>query len=124
METTYKAILNKAVDIIGILTVPYLFILSIIANQGYHQKLFFRSLLVLFIIWLVVGVCKHRNITIPPIYRFIVAVTMIIVSTSSVSIYILQRKGELHNPEWTYFVFVDAVVLLISMIIYMQKRGV
>ena len=86
--------------------------------------MFFRSLLVLFIIWLVVGVCKHRNITIPPIYRFIVAVTMIIVSTSSVSIYILQRKGELHNPEWTYFVFVDAVVLLISMIIYMQKRGV
>lgn len=122
MKITYKGILDKAFEVLGIITLPYIFILSIIANLGYYQKLFFRSLLILLVIWLVIGVCKRRDITIPPIYRFIIAVTTIIVSTSSVSIYILNRKGELHNPEWTYFVYVDAAVLLISMIIYVCKK--
>ena len=113
---------NRFVDVLAAITIPYIFILSILWNYGMFHKLFKFSLLFFTVIWLTECIRKMKNISIPKISKFISAVMLIIVSTSTISTFILILKDEMYDTEWIYFVYVDAVVFLISMLLYACRK--
>ena len=113
---------NKLVDIVAIITIPYIFILSILWSYGMFQRLFKFSLLMLTVLWLIECIRKRKSILFPGINKFILAVMLIIVSASTASIYILMLKNEMYSTEWIYFVYVDAAALVISMLLYACRK--
>ncbi len=121
-ETSFAFKTEKVLDIIAVLTVPYIFLFSILYNYGYFSEIFLYSLPVLLILWLCVCICNRKKIVFPKIYRFLVMVAIIVVSTSTLSTYIYIRKREMYNIEWTYFVYTDAAVLIIAMLVCMCRK--
>lgn len=113
---------KRFVDILAIITIPYIFVLSILWNYGMFHKLFKFSLLILTALWLIECIRKRKSILFPGINKFILAVMMIIVIASTASIYILMLKNEMYNTEWIYFVYVDAAALVISMLLYACRK--
>ena len=122
-ETSYAFKTEKVLDIIAVLTVPYIFIFSILYNYGHFSMKFLYSLPIIMVFWLGVCIYKRKEIFFPKIYRFLTVIAVIIVSTSTVSIYILSRKGEMYNVEWTHFVYADSAALIIAMMICMCRKN-
>ena len=85
---------KRVVDILAIITIPYIFVLSILWNYGRFHKVFKFSLLFLLLFWLIEFCKKRKDILFPKINRFVLAVMLIIVSTSTLSTYILILKNE------------------------------
>lgn len=108
---------KRLLDILGVATVPYVFVLSIFYNFGYIKNMYFMSLAILLLVWLTVCICERKKIVFSKTYCFLAAMAVIVVATSSLSIYILHIKREMYNEYWTYYVYVDAAALIIAMLL-------
>lgn len=115
-------ILKTIVNISAILTIPYIFILCIFWQHEMFHRTLLSSLTFLTLYWLVVFFTSKKDVVFPSIYWFLLGIMGIIVSTGTISIYIRSRKLEMYEPVWTYFMYVDAAALIISMLIYIGRK--
>ena len=114
---------KKVLDILGVATIPFVFIFSIIYDYGYFRNVYFASLVILVAVWLAVCIIERKTIVFPKVYWFLAAVAVTVVATSSLSIIILHIKREMYNEYWTYFVYVDAAALIIAMLLNSCRKN-